>query len=193
MGSCHSQTLISLSRPQCPVNGFSLTSGFNISNEHYFCLRNVCIHEMLAPYHRTGKFNILYTFLLHVSILRRFIRNSPNHQFPVGLINGRALHRFHNIYDESRSGLKFSTFHCAFILVLLTSAFFFLSQKIRSGTSHSGRKASFQEDLKQARCEFAAAHVRYAKLVTLTADDKFNTSVDNNNKDSNKPAKADEF
>lgn len=66
--------------------------------------------------------------------------------------------------------------------------------KIRSATSQSGRKASFQEDLKEARCEFVASHVRYAKLVTLTADDDaHDSSADKNNKDSNKPAKSDEF
>ncbi|KAK2555236.1 hypothetical protein P5673_023218 [Acropora cervicornis] len=65
--------------------------------------------------------------------------------------------------------------------------------KIRSATSQSGRKASFQEDLKQARCEFAASHVRYAKLVTLTADDDTpDSSDDKNNKDSRKPEKSDE-
>lgn len=66
--------------------------------------------------------------------------------------------------------------------------------KIRSATSQSGRKASFQEDVKQARCEFAASHVRYAKLVTLTADDDSpDSSADKNTKDSSKPEKSDEF
>ena len=78
--------------------------------------------------------------------------------------------------------------------MLLTSDLFFPSQKIRSATSQSGRKASFQEDLKQARCEFVASHVRYAKLVTLTADDDTpDSSDDKNNKDSSKPEKSDEF
>ena len=79
-------------------------------------------------------------------------------------------------------------------MLLTSDFFFFLSQKIRSATSQSGRKASFQEDVKQARCEFAASHVRYAKLVTLTADDDSpDSSADKNTKDSSKPEKSDEF
>ena len=48
--------------------------------------------------------------------------------------------------------------------------------------------------MKQARWEFAASHVRYAKLVTLTADDDSpDSSADKNTKDSSKPEKSDEF
>ena len=45
-------------------------------------------------------------------------------------------------------------------------------QSIRSATSHSRRKSSFEEDLQQAHCEFRNASVRFAKLVSLAGDEK---------------------
>ena len=77
---------------------------------------------------------------------------------------------------------KLLTFTRHFFAFGFISVFFL--QNIRAATSRSGRKGSFQEDLQQARGEFVAAHVRYAKLVTLTADEKFNEPAEEDKMDS---------
>lgn len=63
-------------------------------------------------------------------------------------------------------------------------------QCIRAATSHSRRHSSFQEDLLKARCEFANAPVRFAKLVRSAGDEK-DTEAKQDNEETTKSEAGD--
>ena len=76
------------------------------------------------------------------------------------------------------------------LLSFPSSSLHFFFQCIRAATSHSRRNSSFQEDLLKARCEFANAPVRFAKLVCSAGDEK-DTEAKQDNEETTKSETGD--